>query len=92
MDIWIPFLGNYTFEQSVGLLPYPVTFLVTDIISEVYGQKRANKVVTSGLFASLFMLIVVTISDMFKLLYGLQLIIKHLAGYLVYLVLLFLHQ
>ena len=64
MDIWIPFVGNYTFEQSVGLLPYPVTFLVTDIISEVYGQKRANKVVTSGLFASLFMLIVVTISDM----------------------------
>ena len=64
LDIWIPFIGNYTFEQSVGLLPYPVTFLVTDIISEVYGQKRANKVVTSGLFASLFMLIVVTISDM----------------------------
>ena len=64
IDIWIPFIGNYTFEQSVGLLPYPVTFLVTDIISEVYGQKRANKVVTSGLFASLFMLVVVTISDM----------------------------
>ena len=64
IEIWIPFVGDYIFEQSVGLLPYPVTFLVTDIISEVYGQKRANKVVTSGLFASLFMLVVVTISDM----------------------------
>tara|TARA_Y100000996_G_scaffold92247_1_gene65102 strand:+ start:1015 stop:1716 length:702 start_codon:yes stop_codon:yes gene_type:complete len=64
LDIWLPFIGNYTFEQSVGLLPYPITFLVTDIISEVYGQKRANKVVTAGLFASIFMLIIVTVSDM----------------------------
>ena len=64
LDIWVPFIGKYTFEQSVGLLPYPVTFLVTDIISEIYGQKRANRVVTAGLFASIFMLIVVMISDM----------------------------
>ncbi len=63
IDIWLPFIGNYTFEQSVGLLAYPVTFLVTDIISEVYGQKRANRVVTSGLIASIFMLVLVTISD-----------------------------
>ena len=26
-----------TFEQSVGLLPYPITFLVTDLISECFG-------------------------------------------------------
>ena len=63
IDIWLPFIGQYTFEQSVGLLAYPVTFLVTDIISEVYGQKKANRVVTSGLIASIFMLILVTISD-----------------------------
>jgi hypothetical protein len=63
IDIWLPFIGEYTFEQSVGLLAYPVTFLVTDIISEVYGQKKANKVVTSGLIASIFMLVLVTISD-----------------------------
>ena len=63
IEIWIPFTGNYTFEQSVGLLPYPVTFLVTDIISEIYGRKKANQVVTAGLIASIFMLLVVTISD-----------------------------
>ena len=63
VDIWIPFVGDYTFEQSVGLLPYPITFLVTDIISEIYGRKRASLVVTAGLFASLFMLIIITISD-----------------------------
>jgi len=63
IDIWIPFYGNYTFQQSVGLLPYPITFIVTDIISEIYGKKKANDVVTSGLIASLFMLLIVTVSD-----------------------------
>ena len=63
INIWLPFIGNYSFEQSVGLLPYPITFLVTDIISEIYGLKKANKVVTAGLIASLFMLIVVSAAD-----------------------------
>ena len=63
IEIWLPFVGNYTFSQSVGLLPYPITFLVTDIISEIYGKDRANQVVTSGLVASIFMLIVVTLAD-----------------------------
>ena len=63
IEIWIPFYGNYIFEQSVGLLAYPITFLVTDIISEIYGQNKANQVVTAGLFASVFMLLVVTVAD-----------------------------
>ena len=63
VDIWVPFYGTYTFQQSVGLLPYPITFIVTDIISEIYGKKKANEVVTSGLIASLFMLLIVTVSD-----------------------------
>tara|TARA_Y100001970_G_scaffold89979_1_gene113411 strand:+ start:484 stop:1173 length:690 start_codon:yes stop_codon:yes gene_type:complete len=63
IEIWIPLYGNYIFEQSVGLLAYPITFLVTDIISEIYGQNKANQVVTAGLFASVFMLLVVTVAD-----------------------------
>jgi len=55
--------GIYTFELSVGILPYPITFLVTDIISEIYGKKRARKVVLSGLFASLFMLLIIMVSS-----------------------------
>ena len=34
---------------AVGVLPYPVTFLCTDFISELYGQKRANFLVWVGL-------------------------------------------
>ncbi len=63
IDIWLPFVGTYTFQQSVGLLPYPITFIVTDVISELYGKKKANQVVTVGLIASMFMLIIVTVSD-----------------------------
>ena len=62
-EVWIPFFGSYTFEQSVGILPYPITFLVTDIISEIYGKKKADIVVLSGLAASVFMVLVASISD-----------------------------
>lgn len=58
---WNPF-GLYEFELSVGIIAYPVTFLVTDIISEVYGRKRANRVVQAGIFASAFALLIVVVS------------------------------
>lgn len=34
---------------AVGVLPYPITFLCTDLISELYGEKRASDVVWMGL-------------------------------------------
>lgn len=54
----------FTLEQSVGLLPYPITFLITDIISEIFGRKKANEVVIAGLFASVFVLVIVTVADL----------------------------
>ena len=55
---WRPFeislFGNQLFELSVGILPYPITFLITDLISEIYGKKKANEVVIAGIFASFF--------------------------------------
>jgi len=57
------FFGIYRFEISVGILPYPITFLITDILSEIYGKRKANAVVTAGIFASLFSLIIITVSD-----------------------------
>ena len=57
------FFGIYTFEISVGILPYPITFLVTDLISEIYGKKKANQVVTAGIFASFFSLLIIYVSD-----------------------------
>jgi hypothetical protein len=37
------------FVIAIGVLPYPITFLCTDLISELFGRKRANWVVWMGL-------------------------------------------
>lgn len=41
---------------AVGVLPYPLTFLCTDLISELYGRARANFLVTIGLMLNGFIL------------------------------------
>ncbi|WP_139956756.1 queuosine precursor transporter [Flavicella sediminum] len=60
--LWNPF-GWFPFEISVGLLPYPITFLITDLISEIYGKKKANQVVITGIFASFFSILIVLIGN-----------------------------
>jgi uncharacterized integral membrane protein (TIGR00697 family) len=64
---WYPFdgtvLGSRLFELSVGILPYPITFLITDLISEIYGKRAANRVVTAGIFASFFSMGILLVSD-----------------------------
>lgn len=41
---------------AVGVLPYPITFLCTDFISEFYGRERANHVVWMGLVLNLYVM------------------------------------
>jgi len=59
---WEPF-DLYRFEISVGILPYPITFLITDILSEIYGKKKANQVVIAGIFASFFSMLIILLAD-----------------------------
>ena len=59
---WNPF-GWYEFKISVGILPYPITFLITDILSEIYGKKKANQVVVAGIFASFFSMLIILVAD-----------------------------
>ena len=58
-------LGFKVFIVSAGILPYPLTFLVTDLISELYGQKKANLVVFSGFVASMFVLLFLWLGSQF---------------------------
>jgi len=58
-------LGFKQFVVSAGILPYPVTFLVTDLLSEMYGRRRANSVVAAGFLASVFVLGVVWLGMQF---------------------------
>ncbi len=41
---------------AVGVLPYPLTFLCTDLISELYGRRRANFLVWVGFSLNFFIL------------------------------------
>lgn len=39
---------------AVGVLPYPITFICTDLISELYGRERATEVVWVGLLLNVW--------------------------------------
>ena len=64
---WYPFnfevFGIKLFELSVGVLPYPITFLITDIISEIFGKRKANQVVVMGILASIFSIGLLLLGD-----------------------------
>ncbi len=48
---------------AVGVLPYPLTFLCTDLICELYGRARANFLVSVGLGLNFFILFVMFLGD-----------------------------
>lgn len=56
--IGIDSTSDIRFIVAVGVLPYPITFLCTDIISEIYGRKRANMLVWVGLLLNIWVLLV----------------------------------
>lgn len=58
-------LGFKTFEVSAGILPYPLTFLITDILSEVYGRRKTNAVVITGFFSSTLVLLILYLGHLF---------------------------
>lgn len=53
--------GSLVFAVAIGVLPYPVTFLCTDFISEIFGRARANAVVWVGLLLNLWVIAILWI-------------------------------
>ena len=51
-----------SWNLSSGVIAYPVTFLVTDLISEIYGRQRADLAVKVGFVASVFVTMVLLIA------------------------------
>lgn len=51
-------LWGYTVAVPIGIIPYPVTFLATDLISELYGRRRASFVVFVGFLMNVFLILV----------------------------------
>ena len=46
------------FMVFIGVLPYPITFLCTDFICELFGKRRANIVVWTGLLLNMWVLFI----------------------------------
>ena len=58
LDLSFPLFGmQVPMVVAVGVLPYPITFLCTDLISEIYGRKRATEVVWMGLVLNLWVVL-----------------------------------
>ena len=49
---------------AVGVLPYPLTFLCTDLVCELYGKRRANAMVTVGLIMNVFIFACLSLSQL----------------------------
>ena len=55
------YIGPYV--MSVGIIPWPVVFISTDLINEYFGQKNVHKLslITAGLITYVFVLLYITL-------------------------------
>lgn len=71
----IPFPGNFSFRMpfsdvvydsvthTCGMLTFPVTFLITDLLNDYYGKKAARRVVWIGFAMAMIVFAVVNIAQ-----------------------------
>lgn len=52
----------YTMSVPAGVVAYPFTFLATDLVSELFGRKRAQMLVWVGFGMNVFMLLLMSIN------------------------------
>ena len=47
---------------DAGIIAYPLTFLISDVISEVYGRKTTTKIIWLGFLANLLMISIIYVA------------------------------
>ena len=52
-EVWLPGVGYWPF--GAGILFFPVSYVIGDVLTEVYGYARARRVIWAGFGATLFM-------------------------------------
>lgn len=57
-------INGFVLAFAVGVLPYPATFLCTDLISEFYGKARANRLVWIGVLLNLWIIFVMWVGGL----------------------------
>ena len=63
-------LGSWPIVVAVGALPYPITFLCTDLISELWGEQKANQVVWVGLLLNGWVLLILWLGGLLPAMTG----------------------
>ena len=61
--VFLPIGSFYTFELSVGAILYPLTFLITDLITELYGKEKANFCVKLAVSMNIFVACIIAGMD-----------------------------
>jgi uncharacterized integral membrane protein (TIGR00697 family) len=59
----IPILSIHLFQLSVGAILYPLTFLITDLISELYGKEKARFCVSFGILTNIIIAAILALMD-----------------------------
>lgn len=57
---WMP--GDGALVLTSGIITYPLTFLFTDLVAEIWGKRRADLMVVLGFVMSLLMLAIVNVA------------------------------
>jgi len=57
-------VANFSVELSVGIFLYPITFLISDVITEFYGKKAARFVVRVSIIVSILIMCLLHVSDL----------------------------
>lgn len=52
-QVWVPGIGYWPF--GAGILFFPVSYVIGDVLTEVYGYARARRCIWAGFCATLFM-------------------------------------
>ena len=63
-------IGPWPVVVAIGALPYPVTFLCTDLISELWGETRANQLVWVGLLLNGWVLLILWLGGLLPAMSG----------------------
>jgi uncharacterized integral membrane protein (TIGR00697 family) len=92
------FFRVFGLDLSVGMIPFPLTFLLTDIVNEFYGTEGARRLTFVGLGVAIFTFVIINLAivlptspespmhgDQFKAVFGWssRLYIASLTAYLV---------
>ena len=76
-DWFLPFVPDlirdgsiYTMIVPAGVIAYPITFLATDLISELFGRRKAQLVVWVGFWMNIFLITIMSINHWLPNAYG----------------------